>query len=386
MKSKACVPDSERQRALVPDTGVFLPATFLNEAAEFMRPDVFTRASAAGVCSVLFICCTAWGSGPALAPDSDPPGGIDLRHHSRADLANAVPALVEALKSPQAGIRRNAAFALGELGPEGVPAIAALTEALAHDTDIDVRRDAAFALGEIGPDALPALMPLLSAPDARIRRSVASSLVRIGEPAVPDLAALLHSPDPIVRRNAAGILGRMGPTARSAVAALEACREDNDPAFCWTVKQALRSIKQVTVRDRIENLHDQDVLIRVAAARALGEEHAGEEAPIPALIRCLNDPKAAVRKAAALSLAKIGAPALPALIAALGHTDPQIRKNAAFSLGEMGDTATAAIPELTMLRRDDRAAVRWCADNALNKILAPQPPANSPDNATGTQQ
>lgn len=351
-----------------------------------MRSEVFTRATAATVCGVLFICCTAAGSESALPPEVDPPGGIDLRHHNGTDLAKAVPALVEALKSPQAGIRRNAAFALGELGPEAVPAIAALRQALARDADIDVRRDAAFALGEIGPKALPALMPQLNAPDARIRRSVASALVRIGEPAIPDLTALLRSPDPIVRRNAAGILGRMGPTARSAVAALEACREDSDPAFCWTVKQALRSIKQVTIQDRIESLHDPDVLTRVAAARALGDEHAGAEAAIPALILSLSDPKAAVRKAAALSLARIGTPALPPLIAALGNADPQIRKNAAFSLGEMGDAATPAIPELTMLRRDERAAVRWCADNALKKILAPQPRPEPPDNATGTQQ
>jgi hypothetical protein len=64
----------------------------------------------------------------------------------------AVPALIEAMKSPALLVRQNAALALGDIGPDARAALAALTGGLA-DTEWQVRRAAAVALGKIGPDA-----------------------------------------------------------------------------------------------------------------------------------------------------------------------------------------------------------------------------------------
>jgi HEAT repeat protein len=71
-----------------------------------------------------------------------------------------VPALITALRNQDKEIRRNAAQALGQIGPTAKEAVHALITAL-QDEDPNVRRLAASALGRIGPtakEAVPALI------------------------------------------------------------------------------------------------------------------------------------------------------------------------------------------------------------------------------------
>ena len=68
----------------------------------------------------------------------------------------AVDALVAALKDTDAGVRRQAAAALGEIG--NARAVTGLIEAL-KDSDADVRRHALSALGEIGDPRAAARLP-----------------------------------------------------------------------------------------------------------------------------------------------------------------------------------------------------------------------------------
>src|SRR4051794_20348249 len=60
------------------------------------------------------------------------------------------------LQSPEARARRQAAYALSQMGPEAKPAVPALTEAL-KDEEGEVRMLAAEALGRIGPGAAAAI-------------------------------------------------------------------------------------------------------------------------------------------------------------------------------------------------------------------------------------
>ena len=64
--------------------------------------------------------------------------------------AKAVPALIEALKDPRDQIRRYAAQALGNIGPDAYPALAALKEVEAKDTDPVTRDAAKWAVSKIG--------------------------------------------------------------------------------------------------------------------------------------------------------------------------------------------------------------------------------------------
>ena len=76
--------------------------------------------------------------------------------------AEAVPALIAALRDPDAPVRLQAARALSRIGPEAAPAVPALTAALS-DHDVLVRRNAARALGQIGPAAKHAVPELIRA-------------------------------------------------------------------------------------------------------------------------------------------------------------------------------------------------------------------------------
>jgi HEAT repeat protein len=90
------------------------------------------------------------------------------------------------------------------------------------------------------------------------------------------------------------------------------------------------------------------------------------------LIERLTDINAGIRLKASRALAAIGRPAVADLQAALRSPDPDIRKNAAFCLGEIGTEASPAVPALKQLLNDEHTPVRWCADNALKKILTPR--------------
>jgi hypothetical protein len=67
---------------------------------------------------------------------------------------NEVQKYIEALKSTDIYIRRDAARALGEIGPEAKDAVPELVEAL-DDEDMDLI--AVWALGRIGPAAIVAV-------------------------------------------------------------------------------------------------------------------------------------------------------------------------------------------------------------------------------------
>ena len=73
-----------------------------------------------------------------------------------------MPALLEALKDSDAGVRRSAAEALDGMRRKAKSAVPALVQAL-KDSDVGVRRSAAYALVAIGPDAkvVPALVEAL---------------------------------------------------------------------------------------------------------------------------------------------------------------------------------------------------------------------------------
>ena len=74
------------------------------------------------------------------------------REENQPDAADAVPALASKLGSSDVSLRREAARALGRVGPGASGAVSALVSALS-DKDKFVRREAALALGKIGPSA-----------------------------------------------------------------------------------------------------------------------------------------------------------------------------------------------------------------------------------------
>jgi HEAT repeat protein len=96
------------------------------------------------------------------------------------------------------------------------------------------------------------------------------------------------------------------------------------------------------------------------------------ELPVPALLRALHDPNAAVRSRAAESLGALGCGldrVLPALILCLEDSDPSVRLSAAQSLGWLGPPAAPALPTLLeLLRKEEGSADGFQVAQAIKSI------------------
>ena len=117
--------------------------------------------------------------------------------------------LLRALGSPVWIARRNAAWALG--ASDASEAVPALVDAL-KDTDAGVREQVAWALGAIGDRrAVDGLIAALKDQAAPVRKQAAWALGALGDPrAVNALMAALKDSDPGVRKQAAWALGAIG--------------------------------------------------------------------------------------------------------------------------------------------------------------------------------
>ncbi len=135
-----------------------------------------------------------------MSVSAEPPSFRDLidrlghpdrleRVHAAADLVKlgrqgkgAVPALVQALRQEgRVAVRKMAALVLGDLAPDALEALPALIDAL-RDSDEGLRRRAAVALGRFGGAAvaaIPALRLSLNDPDEGVRSFAGAALTLI---------------------------------------------------------------------------------------------------------------------------------------------------------------------------------------------------------------
>ena len=112
----------------------------------------------------------------------------------------------------------------------------------------------------------------------------------------------------------------------------------------------------------VQDLKDNDLIVRLHAAKALGE--AKDARAVEPLIAALGDKGCGYT--AANALAKIGKPAVEPLIVALKNENPFVRRNAAEALGEIKDSS--AVKPLINALNDNDLIVRRNAAKALGKI------------------
>jgi HEAT repeat protein len=135
-----------------------------------------------------------------------------------------VPDLLEALTSPDAGVRRWSALDLAGVR-EAVPALAG---ALASEPDVAVRDAILTTLAEIDSEEIPDLLAsYLRAPDARLRNAVTEIIAQLsGTPAIID--GLLRDTDPHMRISAVMVLTLMvDPSVPAKLTAV--IENDSDP-------------------------------------------------------------------------------------------------------------------------------------------------------------
>lgn len=243
-----------------------------------------------------------------------------------------VKALTGALSDSDAEVRREAAFALGQLRATG--ASRALGAALS-DADREVRQQAAFALGQLRNEgSVKALVAALEDADAEVRQQAVFALGQIRSPnSAQALAAALGDQNAEVRQQAAFALGQLRDPG--SVAALAAALRDSDADVRQQAVFALGQIRSGDAAPALAGaLKDGDGDVRQQAAFALGQLRNREA--VPALIDALKDKSPDVRQQAAFALGQLGDErALSAVTAALKDPDGDVRKQAAFALGQL---------------------------------------------------
>ena len=188
-----------------------------------------------------------------------------------------------------------------------------LIEALDNDNEKD-RLNAAYRLGRVGADAVPALKQMLHSASATIREYAGYALSLTGAPAVPTLIDALQATDDSVRASAAFTLADMGRAAQEAIPALMHAAQEPAESVRRHATEGLGLIGQLvsedmdlseTVQVLTTGLSDAYFPVRDNAARALAKLGALAEPAIPALITQLEDEDRYVRFHAAVALKQI---------------------------------------------------------------------------------
>jgi len=190
----------------------------------------------------------------------------------------------------------------------------------------------------------------------------ARALIREGPKAVPVVKTLLEGEWLEGRRMAAWILSEI--RHESAVGPLAKALDDPDEEVRWKAAVGLRRIGKPAVLDLIAVLLGGDLPAQHCAAWALGEI-ADPLASAP-LAAALESPDADLRWKAAISLSRIGKPALEPLGKALKSKNVETRRCAVWAIGRIG--GKEALPFLEAALSDPDNHVRAKAVVALGKI------------------
>lgn len=283
----------------------------------------------------------------------------------------AVPALLDLLKSGTIPEAVRAAHTLGKIGPVSPQVVPALLAAL-EDTDDQLRTAAVAGLGELGPMAaneiVPALDRLLRKPAAVSPVTVLEALAKLGpasRAALPGVLELADTGSAAVRKSAFETLGSIGEASPQVLAALRAGLGDMSWETGEAARLALVRLGKDAVAVLLEALADPGTHQRAATALV----QMGASAT-PGLIRALAGRDRNQRSQIIAVLASIASNTrqFTPLLTALHDDSAVIRQDVAAVLRQSGPLAQEAIPALLASLQDSDAAVRLAAAQAIHAI------------------
>lgn len=322
---------------------------------------------------------------------------------------NAVQKLVS---SENDAVAVAAARCLGaiEERPDNNDLPARLVRALSSDRS-SVRNAATAGLVEFGAQSVSALSKAVRSEDSRVQMSACLAASRIGATAVeltPDLLELLKTDNKVLLRQAIRALGRLAGDAADVLPAVKPFLKSESAALRAFALDALAEYGDAAA-DSVPAVigmlnNDDSVIVRVAAASALGRIGAGQPEAATALVRAIKDAHGGVTIRAANSLAQIGSvavepltgliadpdfsllalnllaemgsegkPAIDAILKVLDDEDAEKRRAAFVSLAAMGPDAASAVPTLRAILKDpERGDSRAAAAYVLGKIGDPE--------------
>ena len=265
--------------------------------------------------------------------------------HFKAAAFPAIPALVEAARSPEHKLRSRAIRSLTHL--PGLP------DGPVHDLFLEMAEDEADWVRQAAVQGLRN-MARHTRQDARL------------------LLELTGDPDKYTRSLSIGALSSIAPGVDGYLDAVVRALFDEEKLVRQAAVHALADFAYAP-EEAAEPLGamimDKSLSSRVLSLLVdMGEQAAPA---VPYLAEALESRDGKVAYNAAFALSRIGraaAPAVDELTAALDHRDKYVRRYGAQALGECGSAAVPAIPVLNELRNDPDPHVRAAARSAIAKI------------------
>ena len=310
-------------------------------------------------------------------------------------LQKVLPALGRALRDRDRAVRRSSAIALWHITHECDKALPVLLEELEllayEDGELIEKLHSGqpvppvlvelVSMAEQNEQANLTLVAAMGHDNERVRTGVAVVVGGTKKPAsklfAPPLALMTEDRNPTIRLQATIALRwlELGPAQQEQVIRrLDELLDDSNAAVRI---QALVTVGVVGPRSGLlkldhvrESVKDRDDLVRARAAETLGRFGPKAGNSIAALQLALKDRNPNVRRAAAASLALIGADAIPALKLGLSDRDYEVRKHVAVALGIVGPPAQDALAALRVASRDADEEVAAAALDAIKKVSA----------------
>lgn len=303
----------------------------------------------------------------------------------------AIPVIVPYLKDKDTSTRTIAATALMKIGYQGREITPILSAALRDKNTSD---DLVETLGYIGQNAaplVPTLVELLKSSSQDSYR-ITETLGRIGKgakEAVPVLIVQLKNKDDLLRSMTFETLGEIGEEARAAIPELVAVLQNkkNNGEIRDRASDTLGKMGKDAVLPAIALLHNQDIDVRISAAKALGGIGRDAKAAIPDLLAILTDkklnaqsrvakpprnferesfsPSTLLLDAATDAFGSIGSDAVPYLVNILRNPNTELRSRAARALIQ---ARKDAVPALIGLIKDKDEEIRFIAYDTLETI------------------
>ena len=207
----------------------------------------------------------------------------------------------------------------------------------------------------IAEDRVKQLIEDLAAPDSSARVAAMDELIKQGSPVVPALVGALESGDPGTRAYAAHALGQIGDKSEKVVQAMLKCVVDKDAEVRRSALSALRKLDPPQETT-------MPIMVKVLegsdprlASMAIGEMVADHERALPRVIVALqNDAASYWGCVAVAAMGPQAKQAVPYVVKLLNHKDEEVRMQALLALAEVGPQARQAAGPIAKTLESDR--------------------------------